>query len=219
MDASANISTPLITVAVALMGVVVSIVVAIYKFGRWQGKVETELRTFRSFMKEIRDNVKEVFERLPQRTVTANSPLRLTTFGEKIAKTFGTQEWAKGVALSVATNLVNKEPFEIDDFCQGYVDDMLDQDEATRVGNCAYTYGIESKDVLQVLRVVLRNEILSRLEHQYRCLETDEDKTWHFWKKCPYWPKENFEVSLTEPTVGTYCGSCKILRDKDDIPF
>ena len=83
MDASANISTPLITVAVALTGVVISIVVAIYKFGRWQGKVETELHTFRSFMKEIRDNVKEVFERLPPRTVTANSPLRLTSFGEK----------------------------------------------------------------------------------------------------------------------------------------
>ena len=186
----------------------------------WKGKVDAKLGSLDDWMTEIRGDIKRILERLPPRTVTANSPLRLTDFGGKIATAFGAEQWVRDVARPLATPLVDKEPFEIDDFCQDYVDNMLDQDDNTRVESLAYKYGIESKDVLQVLRVVLRDEILSRLEHQYRCLETDGDKTWHFIKKCPYWPKEKFEVSLTEPTVGTYCTSCRTLKDaEDDIPF
>ena len=186
----------------------------------WKGKVDAKLGSLDDRMTEIRGDIKRILERLPPRTVTANSPLRVTDFGEKIATAFGAQQWARDVARPVATRLVDKEPFEIDDFCQNYVDNMLDQHDDTRVESLAYNYGIESKDVLQVLRVVLRDEILKLLDNQFRCVEDDDEKMWHSTKACPHWPTENFEVSLTEPTVGTYCTACIILKEAEgDVPF
>ena len=59
---------------------------ASHKFGKWQEEVDTDRKAFKDFMKEIRQDIKKILERLPQRTIESTSPLRLTDLGKKISQ-------------------------------------------------------------------------------------------------------------------------------------
>ena len=198
----------------------------------WKGQVDSDRKSFKEFMQEVRGDIKTILERIPPKTVTAGSPLQLTGFGKTIAEAFGAEEWAKEsiAALGKPNEMVTKEPFQIDELCNKHVHHDLSRNEYDRVQNCAYHHGIEPDDVLQVLRVVLREEVLNSLRDHFRCRRADPDKLWHFAPSCPQWPETDFEVSLKEPTVGSYCRLCEITRpgiikhtlsktSDDDIPF
>ena len=93
--------------------------------------------------------------------VAGSSPLRLTEFGERIAADFGAKAWAAGVAPQLRAQVKDFEPFEIDEFCNQYVQTKLSEQERRRVARCAYTFGIEAEGVQKVLRVVLRDALLA----------------------------------------------------------
>ena len=179
----------------------------------WKGQVDSDRKSFKEFMQEVRGDIKTILERLPPKTVIPGSPLRLTSFGKKIAEEFGAQEWVDEIVVPIATSLAGKEPFQIDDYCQKNIESHLDPDDVNHLGQCAYEHGIEPKNVADVLRVVLREEILKRLKTQYRCLKDDPDKLWHNTEDCISWPTKDFEVSLTKPTVGVHCKECEMLKD------
>ena len=198
----------------------------------WKGQVDSDLSTLKAFMTEIRADIKSILERVRPVTVAAGSPLQLTGFGKTIAESFGAEDWARESVSSVATpnEMVVKEPYQIDELCNEYVQNKIASEEYNRVQGCAYKHGIEPNDVLQVLRVVLRDQILNSLQDHFRCLDDDPDKLWHFAPSCPQWPLVGFDVSLKEPTVGRYCPMCEQRRpgfikhtpagsSDDDIPF
>lgn len=63
---------------VASLSVVAGVAFAL---GTWKGKVDSDRASFKEFMREVRDDIKEILGRLPSPTVTDASPLPLTACG------------------------------------------------------------------------------------------------------------------------------------------
>ena len=53
------------------------------------------------------------------------------------------------------------EAFEIDEYCDAYVRNKLDDTWQRQVPRCAVDFGIDRDGVLSVLRVVLRDALLA----------------------------------------------------------
>ena len=61
---------------------------AIFAFGQWKGRVDSDRVSFKEFMTEVRNDIKEILRRLPSPTVDAHSPLRLADLGKPISERF-----------------------------------------------------------------------------------------------------------------------------------
>ena len=59
---------------------------AIFAFGQWKGKVDSDRASFKEFMEEVRSDLKEILRRLPSRTLTDGSPPLLTDLGRSISE-------------------------------------------------------------------------------------------------------------------------------------
>ena len=156
------LATPVIILAIIAAGGIV------FKVGSWKGGVDSDRSSFKDFIQEIRDDIKAIFDRLPPAPVTGSSPLQLTDFGVGMAKQFQADKWADDVSSALMVKIDNKKPFEIDQFCQRYVRDELKSNPEfkLRVQECAYEKGTDEKDVLKVLGVVLRENLLNRIDSQ-----------------------------------------------------
>ena len=111
-------------------------------------------------MTEIRDDIKKILVRLPPAAITSASPSRLTDFGKELAENIQAYAWAKGLAPTIADSVTGKAAFEIDEFCQTYISTELNETMKAAVARVAYESGIEHRNVHNVLRVVLRDELL-----------------------------------------------------------
>ena len=141
----------------------------IWATSRWTSGVDSNLKrvdddrsSIQSFMAEIRDDIKQIFIRLPPSVTQSASPATLTDYGKKIAETFGATAWAEELAPRIVYKIAGKAAFEVDEFCQNYLKTGLDTTQASEVTRVAYEFGIDSQKVLNVLRIVLRDELLKR---------------------------------------------------------
>ena len=141
------------------------------------GWAQFTTKTFPDFAQEIRndirglqDEIKRIFERLPEnpRTLRSDSPARLSEYGQKIADSLRAKEWATSTATPILPEVVNKRPFEIEEFSRVYVSERLDPKATERVAACAYEFGIDRDSVRSVLWVVLRDELLQRVQALHR---------------------------------------------------
>ena len=156
---------------VAVVGV--AIIGAIWKFGAWYGSVNSDRESFSDFiakvsgdLREIRDDIKGILQKLPSKAVETNSPVRLTEFGEKISKAVNASGWAKTNAPTLLPRVRDKEEFEIFEICMDYVEEMFDNDSSfqTIVRKGAYDCGTDTIDVMKVHHVELRDAILELLQ-------------------------------------------------------
>lgn len=139
--------------------ILVAVGTASFKFARWTDSVDKDRETFKSFMKEVRGDIKDILSRLKPPPVSSDSPLRLTKFGTEIAEDIEAQSWAERLAPSLMHELGGKEPFEIDRFCIDYVEN-LGPEWDRKIAKSSYEFGIEESGIKSVLQVVLREEIL-----------------------------------------------------------
>ncbi len=123
-------------------------------------KSEKDRSEILGLIKEIREDIKNIFLRLPPAPVAGSSPLRLTDFGNQISSSIKAEEWANELAPTLLDDVQGKQPFEVDEFCQDYVQQKLSDLWQGKVAGCAYEFGIDKDGVLAVLRVVLRDELL-----------------------------------------------------------
>ena len=176
-------STPVIVLAAIAAGSLV--IGGAYKVGKWVSAIDADRSALKDgansdrevltgFMREVRDdiraireNILEIFKRLPPApaTVQSDSPLRLTEFGEDIAKDLDAKQWASRVAAGLVGEVEGLEPFEIDEFCARYVREDLTDDWNRRVARCAFDCGIDRPGVLAGLRVALRDALLESLHN------------------------------------------------------
>ena len=56
---------------------------------------DSDRSLLRDFMKEIRDDIKKIFERLPSPTLSENSPLQLNALGQSISGKLRARTWAE----------------------------------------------------------------------------------------------------------------------------
>ena len=163
------LNTPVIVVAVLAVGALV------WKIAYWVAKVDLAAKdfgaftakTFPAFAKEIRDDIKQILLRLPPPTpIESGSPARLSEYGRKMAAFLRAEEWAAGIAATAVREVVGKRPFEIEieEFSRRYVESNLDPKIEERVAACAYEFGTERDRVKPVLWVVLRDELMQRVE-------------------------------------------------------
>ncbi len=72
------------------LGISVTVTLALitfaYKYGKWQGEVDSDRKRISKFIEEIRKDVKDLLGRLPPSPTTSASPIQLTDLGERISK-------------------------------------------------------------------------------------------------------------------------------------
>jgi hypothetical protein len=86
-----------ITINYIVLGVTattaVTLITFLFKFAAWKGSVDSDRRNFHEFMneirvdmREIRNDIKRIFDRLPLETTGSSSPIGLTDLGESVSK-------------------------------------------------------------------------------------------------------------------------------------
>ena len=109
--------------------------------------------------------MKRLFGRLPKSTVAENSPLRLTQLGDEVAEDLKAAAWARAVAQDLQAEVTGSRPDQIHEFCFSYVHDKYqpDTDLERAISIAAYEKGIDKIEVLNVLAVVLRDQLLEQV--------------------------------------------------------
>ena len=148
---------------------------AIFSVGNWYGSVNSDRRSFKTFMDkvgsdldDIRANIQNIFHLLPRPVVESNSPVQLTDFGREIAKKVFAEEWAAQQAPILADDAKGKPEFEVFDLCVGHVEKMYKENDSfnANVRKGAYECGTSTTDVMKVYHVVLRDAVLKLLAAQ-----------------------------------------------------
>lgn len=137
-------------------------------FDKWKGEVDSERTSFKEFMKEIREKIDKIFERLPANTLLSSSPLRLADLGEKVSERIGAAGLAAGLSDALFTKVKDKSPYEVQQFCLDYVKQTdrskrfvnWTPDQVLKFSDCAYDNGIPIEQVLDVIGIELRDKLI-----------------------------------------------------------
>ena len=155
----------------ALVTALAMVIRTVYRFGRWQGKVdEAQLEfknTLESFMKEIRTDIEKIFERMSSGTSTNGSPIRLTELGQMISERLGASAIADSFVPQFRTRVSGMQPYEVQEHCFAYFrgDEYAPSDDVnTLILQCAFDNGISREQVVDVIALELRDRLLPRQE-------------------------------------------------------
>lgn len=106
---------------IGLVALTITVTTAIAKFSRWSGQVDADRDTFKAFMKEVREDLKNlgqdvdrILGKLGVEPIKSSSPTQLTPLGEEVAKDLRAHEWAKGAVPLLMEQSVDKAEWEID---------------------------------------------------------------------------------------------------------
>ena len=123
----------------------------IFAAGQWKGRVDSDRDIFRATLKEIRDDIKRIFERLPPATVATGSPIALTELGQSVSQTLGGSAWAENHATILAGRAAGAPAYDIEELAFNYVANEFTPDDAmeTKIKQCAYENGLKRKQVLK----------------------------------------------------------------------
>ena len=138
---------------------------AIFAFGQWKGKVDSDRASFKGLMAEIRNDIKEILRRLPSHTLAGGSPLRLTDLGKSISERLDAPTLAQDLVPLLQERIEGKTPYEIQEMCFDYIRHQYNPpDEVdTLIKTCAYDNGIDRGQVVDVLAVELRDKLLAMM--------------------------------------------------------
>ena len=139
--------------------------------GKWEGSVETRLNKLEEAVKDIKKNIKDILDVLVKRgspVAGGKSPLTLTSLGKEIAEEVSAREWAQNLAgalIKEVVEVIGKHSYEIEEFCFQYMreEPLLSEEINQKIKKAAYEKGITKRDVLDVLALELRDELIARL--------------------------------------------------------
>ena len=152
---------------------ILTIATGLFYAGRWTGNVNTDRENFKNFMKEIRDKIDKIFERLPAPPpIATSSPLQLTDFGEKISACADGKNAADAIANEIVQQAEGMNPYQIQEFSKEYMKNTFEPtpDQFTKFGNCAYEHGVKYDQVLEVIAIELRDRLLKLAKPHYNSL-------------------------------------------------
>lgn len=141
----------------------------LFKFAMWMQQVNSDRDVFKDFIKEIREEIKNIHSkidkiigRIDNVTISSGSPLHLTELGEKICNEIQARQWAETAAAEFVERVIEKQPYEIQEFCFSYVKEEYepDPDLSSKIGMAAYENGIDKDGVLDVLAIELRDALI-----------------------------------------------------------
>lgn len=166
-----------LTLGLALLTAVITlsffVLRAVWKTASWKTGVDLRLKgvdselssikaTLASFMTEVREDIKQIFKRLPSETVNDASPLQLTSKGQSISQALDAPRWAEDTATVLAKRVEGMVPYDIQEFCYGHVRDEFrpSPELEVKIKQCAYENALDRYSVLDVLAVELRDKLL-----------------------------------------------------------
>ena len=157
-----------IVLCLILLGMLCTGVYWVFGVNRDRKELKRDATSDRSdikdFMQEIRNDIKQIFNRLPAPAPTAGlSPVQLTEFGKEIAKKLDASGWVNNQAASLLNEVKGKEEFEIYQVALQHAQTGLTPDWKRKVAATAYEFGIEEDGVQRVLAVLLRDKFLQLL--------------------------------------------------------
>lgn len=140
------LNTPVIVIAV------LAVCTVLVKIGMWVGGVNSDRRTFDSFIdevktdiKEIKNNITRIIIQLAQRPAfVAGSPLQLTDFGEEISSDIEAKKWAEKLAPYVKKEIEAEDSpvdtdYDVQEYCVYYTQhNELDADLVRAIKNSAF---------------------------------------------------------------------------------
>ncbi len=131
--------------------------------GIWLGSMQTNINTLKDSVTDINKDIKDILDRLSKitsETLKNASPPRLNELGKEVSKELKASKWAKETVPDIFSQIEGKPDYEIQKFSFDYVRKNLKEDLQIKVEICAYERGLVKSDVLDVLAVELRDELL-----------------------------------------------------------
>ena len=126
----------------------------------WNQDIEANQKTIAEIAREIREDIKKIFLRLPPPApIERQSPARLTDYGRRISNSIDAKGWAKKLAPTLVGEVAGKPEYAIEAFRRSHVKKHMTS--STMVLKAMYEFGTDRDDILPVLCVVLRDELLS----------------------------------------------------------
>ena len=158
------------------------VITGIFKFGAWYGSVNTDRDAFKKFMEsidaklaDINLKLTDIWKAMADPVAKGASPVTLTELGQKLSGKLGAAEWAQQHTAEAHAETVGKPPFDIQEFCEGYVQmDRLTPVMQEQVKQIAYESGLSPGQVIRVLVIELRDALL-KSDHTMNLL--DENKS------------------------------------------
>lgn len=152
----------LVSATVTVIGLIVAISTGVFKVGTWVGGINQHKSEVTGFMREIRDKITEIFDRLPGDTTTAASPLSLNALGQKISAELKVGEWAAAISPALAPEVADKSAFDIRQFCFDFMRNDFDPDAELQaaIKDCAFQHGASISGVRDVFAIELRDVLL-----------------------------------------------------------
>ena len=146
-------------------------IVALVSVGIWVGKVNERTSAMSSVMTDIRNDLRAILLKVEQVLlrvdggVARGSPLQLTEVGRSMSETLGSTEWAAAKALELFEQVRGMGPYDVQEFSRKFVTGEFEPNAAmeSAIKACAYEHGLQRNDVLQVLVVELRDQLLALL--------------------------------------------------------
>ena len=163
-----------------IAGFGIALIGAIVKASMWAGSVNSRfdsvdsrfdsvnsrLDSLGDGLAEVRKDIKKILERLASSppTIQGSSPVRLTSFGEKVSAEVSARAWADDHAPRLTAEVAGKEDFEVFETCVAHVEEQFDKDESLQrtIRAAAYELGTDTEQIRKVYEVELRDQLLSR---------------------------------------------------------
>ncbi len=123
--------------------------------GKSEGSVDTSIKTFENFMDEvrkeletIRDHIVRIFDRLPSKTATNESPIKLNDLGKEISQGLNLSQWAEILARKLVSEkipaLENRSHYQIQEYCFEIVEEKAKSaDMENKIEESAYRKGLK----------------------------------------------------------------------------
>ena len=162
---------------VASLAVIIALVGGIvWRVSAWKTGVDKDRETFKGdaekdrsaikgFMEEIRKDIKDIFLRLPDPLVSAQSPIGLTDLGQEISDELKAGDWAEEKAGEIVDQFQGKKPYEIQEASFDHAENQDNYPSVliSEIKMSAYNRGIDIENIKRVFGVKLRDALLDKL--------------------------------------------------------
>ena len=141
--------------------VALTILTAIFKFGKWFGEVNSDRKQFREFMDEMKTKIDDILSRLQPTPITSASPIRLTELGKRISENISAKSWANETAKQIVDETKDMDSLQIQEVSFHRAKSFEpDAELLQKMRDSAFEEGIELDRVRDVFGVELRDCLL-----------------------------------------------------------
>ena len=132
--------------------------------GIWIGSVNEFKSGTKKILETIQEDIKKILGRISPTYAEGKSPLNLNDLGKKISKEIDAERWAEDLLPEVKPLGEGKNPYQIQEICQRFVDGLdFDEGQTTKLQDSAYNNGLHTVDIIGVLALVLRDKLIQSL--------------------------------------------------------